>query len=481
MMTDPVNPGKNGGNMRKLTAIVISVVLLFSAAGAYASEDQDYSVYSYDFDLRFHLDAEGFQPRVRPHIRGYAELLDILSMKGNLTWSSETGSMDLELNIFPQTNPSAGFEMHFFGIPEHICMTSALIGNETIWFNNYVLMEFALKSWNNLHLPLQYLALLFPYVTENAFRHLTADWNETIGTVSKSQKIQINKLKKVSDLWTRTLQEDQRLIYWITGLSVLSEEHMILENEINMLPEYLIRKVAGNHDLTVRVEDNGIRWMNQEKQILYEASSDGSSWAFSLPLTENGYAPALTYSSLSSDGLSDLSVIGSYHLENAEENNTGNAEGIPYSLLDFSLDIHALPETWPAESSFSSDLNVAGSMLPNFDIRMNGKTKENGEFVISVYDQASDSARSVSIMTCSGVLVPVEPKKVPVYNATDLTRHFNVFSVNDKTVSEFSQIIRRPLITGILNFLDEVPASACQSVMDDLEEYGLLNLLLGEE
>ena len=110
-MTDPVNPGKNGGNMRKLTAIVISVVLLFSAAGAYASEDEDYSVYSYDFDLRFHLDAERFQPRVRPHIRGYAELLDILSMKGNLTWSSETGSMDLELNIFPQTNPSAGLAM----------------------------------------------------------------------------------------------------------------------------------------------------------------------------------------------------------------------------------------------------------------------------------------------------------------------------------------------------------------------------------
>ena len=147
---------------------MISVVLLFSAFSAYASENQDSAVYSYDFDLRFHLDAEGFQPRIRSHIRGYAELLDMLSLKGNLTWSAETGSMDLDLSIIPLTNPSAAVSMHFFGIPEHICMSSSLIGNETIWLNNYVLMEFALKSWNNLHIPLQYIALLFPYVTENA-------------------------------------------------------------------------------------------------------------------------------------------------------------------------------------------------------------------------------------------------------------------------------------------------------------------------
>ena len=475
-------PESNGGiSMRRLMAVIISAVLLFSAAGAFASENQDLDVYSYDFDLRFHLDAEGFQPRIRSHIRGYAELLDMLSLKGNLTWSSETGSMDLNLNIIPLTNPSAAVSMHFFGIPEHICMTSSLIGNETIWFNNFVLMEFALKSWNNLHIPLQYIALLFPYVTENAFHQLTADWKETIGTVTKSQKIQKNKLKKISDLWSRTLQEDQRLIYWITGLSVLSDDHLILENEINKLPEYLLQNVAVNRDLTVRVEGDTIKWMNQDKLVLYEASSGGDSWAYTLPLTDNGYAPALSYSSASSDGLSDISIIGSYHLQDGENADTGETEGIPSSLLDFRLGIHSIPEKWPVNSSFSADLEVIGSVLPNFDIQIRGATKESGDFSISVNNLADGSADSAGILTCSGTFIPVEPQAVPAYNAADLTRHFNVFSVNDKTVSDFSQKIRRPLITGILNFLDEVPASACQSVMDDMEEYGLLNLLLGEE
>ena len=75
----------------------------------------------------------------------------------------------------------------------------------------------------------------------------------------------------------------------------------------------------------------------------------------------------------------------------------------------------------------------------------------------------------------------MEPHSVPAFSVEELTSHLNIFSVNDKTVSDFSRQIRRPLISGILNFLDVIPASACQSIMDDLEEYGLLNLLLGEE
>ena len=46
--------------MRRLMAVIISAVLLFSAAGAFASENQDLVVYFYVFDLRFHLDAVGF-------------------------------------------------------------------------------------------------------------------------------------------------------------------------------------------------------------------------------------------------------------------------------------------------------------------------------------------------------------------------------------------------------------------------------------
>ena len=47
-------------------------------------------------------------------------------------------------------------------------------------------------------------------------------------------------------------------------------------------------------------------------------------------------------------------------------------------------------------------------------------------------------------------------------------------------MSDFVHKIGRPLFFGILNFLNEVPARACQSVMDDLEDYGVLDMVLGQ-
>ena len=83
-------------------------------------------------------------------------------------------------------------------------------------------------------------------------------------------------------------------------------------------------------------------------------------------------------------------------------------------------------------------------------IVLNGETKENGEIILSVFDHQDGVLSPESVLTCTGTVIPVEPQFVPDYKASELTRNINIFSVNDKTVSEFSQKIRRPLITGIL-------------------------------
>ena len=47
-------------------------------------------------------------------------------------------------------------------------------------------------------------------------------------------------------------------------------------------------------------------------------------------------------------------------------------------------------------------------------------------------------------------------------------------------MDEFIRRIRRPLFLGLLDFLNEVPPGACRNIMDDLEDYGVLNMLSGE-
>ena len=51
---------------------------------------------------------------------------------------------------------------------------------------------------------------------------------------------------------------------------------------------------------------------------------------------------------------------------------------------------------------------------------------------------------------------------------------------NDSTIRAFLPDMVRPMLEGMLRFLAGIPASACQAIMDDLTDLGVLELLLGE-
>ena len=85
---------------------------------------------------------------------------------------------------------------------------------------------------------------------------------------------------------------------------------------------------------------------------------------------------------------------------------------------------------------------------------------------------------SVPVFSCSGTITPAAYEGKLKFKASSLSKNFNIFSVNDQTLYEFVHRTARPLFTGLLNFLYEIPASSCQSIMDELENYGILELLL---
>ena len=151
--------------MNRLLALFFALVLFCCTAASSFSEDVSFPVYSYDFDLRFHMNADVFPARDRMRMQGYADLLNMIGLKGNLTFCPSNESFDLNAEIIPITNPDASISFRLYGTPKYVGLSSPLLGNETAWFQNPFLMEFAFKTWNNLRIPLQYPALLHPYVT----------------------------------------------------------------------------------------------------------------------------------------------------------------------------------------------------------------------------------------------------------------------------------------------------------------------------
>ncbi len=112
------------------------------------------------------------------------------------------------------------------------------------------------------------------------------------------------------------------------------------------------------------------------------------------------------------------------------------------------------------------------------DFTLQGVTGADGSVRLSLYQKVNEKAEATEVFTCSGSVSPVSDFTVPSFRTADLIKNTHVFSVSDTYTDPVERTIGRPLIYGLLNFLDALPARACQSVMDDLEDWGILDILV---
>ena len=84
------------------------------------------------------------------------------------------------------------------------------------------------------------------------------------------------------------------------------------------------------------------------------------------------------------------------------------------------------------------------------------------------------------ILSCSGTVLPGEPRDIPNYQAQtpDDSTSYNVFSFNEERLSDFTHNVLPYLLRNLFSFVAEAPTAACQSFLDDLTEAGVLDMLL---
>ena len=84
-------------------------------------------------------------------------------------------------------------------------------------------------------------------------------------------------------------------------------------------------------------------------------------------------------------------------------------------------------------------------------------------------------------MTADGFLQPMEGDvQVRVFTLSDGEGGLELFNSNDASFGPFVSEIVQPVVKGALEFLVGVPASSCQTIIDDLQEAGVLAMMLGE-
>lgn len=521
---------------KRLISLLCILVLCFSCA---AAEEEQPEAQRYEFDLTFSLDPEAFPPRSRSRIRGYAELMDRLELKGDIVICEATQSFDMSAALFFRDKPEVSIPFRFYGIPSLLFLTSPVIGNETLLFNMVGLAEFAIKIRKTLDTPLPALALLYPVVYEHNLWTFRDAFRRFTGPADTSREISTEQLSGLFDAWMDLIENDTNLNVWMTALNYVTTAPEAVETELRSIPYYLRDFVSVGEPLTVEVGDGTEVWQNVTGATLFSRkSSEGSEvWSLTLPADENRYAPTLSYSGAETDGSFSFTLDGSmirqkialppgfseedfspltggdeegeygeyedsvYPITGGDEDGesgeyddggypvTGSAEEFeedgqwPETILLVSASGSSIPTSLPCDSAFSVDASVKGALYPNFNLSIAGKTEKDGAVSVSFSLPQKDASPGAMLSLAGTVVrsaVPVET--APDYNYTPdkLYGTYNFFSFSEYYVAKFKNAVTEPLVKGMLDFIAEAPTSAVQAFLDDLTDSGVLGMMMDQ-
>lgn len=458
------------GVRRVLCLALILTLSCCLAAPVHAAYDG--AVDSYSFDLRFQLYPEAFPKSLREKMEGYASFVNDARLTGVFSVTDTPGYFDLQANLFPTSSSKLPVSFRIYGTQAILVITSPLLGNEVLFLNTPGLLAFGSKSYSHLSLPLQYLALAIPYTWELSFLPLTEAWEEEIGFQPDPGPVPAEAISAVAERWSDALTNDLYLNEWLIAVSQENQEAaQPLLADFEALPEYLRTKAAAGGLEVIRDGEDTV-WKNGNGETLFRLWNrvDYYGWMMDLPVTSSNYKP---YGSYERTEFEDT-----FHFDIQAYDRS--ADGSQPDLLTFRAYGDDLPAVWPAETDFNAHLFLMGSLFPNIALSAVGSCHSDGSFSAALFKPIVPSQESTEIFRVEGTAEKTSPAELADFDPAAWMFYRNVLSLNDSSMGEFVENVARPLISGALHFLIDVPVSFCQSLMDDLTDSGILGLVLSK-
>ena len=147
------------GLMRRLAAAALAAVLVLSTAlGERVT-----------FRLSADIDPVQYPAQERKLAQGLKSLFRLLTVEGDVLASD--GSFDARIDLGLTNAPEkTATRIRFFGLDSHWGIQATDLGGETLMVNQLAWLEFAIKAYNHLDLPLQRVFLwLSPYAHTSAW------------------------------------------------------------------------------------------------------------------------------------------------------------------------------------------------------------------------------------------------------------------------------------------------------------------------
>ena len=458
--------------MKKIFFLLAACVMLFSAGLSGAEEEEKIpKVDSFDFDLKFHLNAEAFPFRQQKQMQGYAELLEDLELKGNYSWCGETQCLDLHLQLIPVNDPDAALSFRLFGwLPNWLNVSSPLLGGNAVCFQPKEIMNFVVRAWEFFQIPLFPLAVLIPGQLEGPYRELAYEWEKVIATLGTETVLSPEMLEQITAGVRAQLENDLKVTALTAAMIKTLPGGELAKEEIHALPDLLIHSTDGE---SLRMESDGeiLRFVNHRGETIYEEKRGEHVFesALTLPPSGTDYTPAFNYRR--EDRENDYSL----HLS-ASWDRTSGEETLPESFFRIEADLDHMPSSLPADAEFSGNASVEGVLLPNFNVLLKGLIGEGGNVDLSL--ELPDNPEAGPVFSCTGTVVPVPYEGKLEYMIGEIITDFNLFALSDQSLTALMEGVLPGLMEEVPDFVYAMPTRGVQSILDTLEQYGLLQVAL---
>ena len=448
--------------LRRALALLL-VLALCLPLGAWAEETETHGL---NIQLSFQMDPSAYPEEDQELLQGIADMLNILGVQSTLAWEgdlfSQQTSFDssVSLSLGEQADLVS---LHLYGTPSHIVVGSNLLGDQQVMLNMLAWLEFSMKTYFYLGLPLQNVALCTStYAHTSAFEALAALWNPVMNASQGSRTISREDILAMLPQLADTAGYDRAFSCWLQALLLdAGYDGMVLDSLYSAAD--WADGFLGEEGIQVTVDGETETWTTGDLTLFHR---DDAGWTLSLPATGEGYTAQATMT----QGEDSRSLRLCFGLEEEAD------------VLDLRLQASGLPTGEDGTGTAELTLDRTGSMLGEAHLRWavgwTRATQADGLAQWEVRAAQTNPDTGAEMLVIAGTLTECVPEVALGWEPGELIdAGINIFSVYEDTLAAFVQEVKEPFLTGMLPVLVELPASSYQSIFDLLEQYGVLDLL----
>ena len=409
------------------------------------------------FRLTFEMNPEAYPEELQAYMPGIADLLHALTLEGQL--AVDGGAFELQADVLLGGIERTRTNLRLFGTESLWHIQSSLLGRETLTLDMRAFLEFAVKCYSHLGIPLQRVAILAtPFVHSLPFQAIYRRFTDTFYYESGTHNLTWSDMIYMGNIIRMLAEDNTPLTMWTRAIAMETGYESYLYDLVYNLPDWLLTFIPETTGLTVTMDETSETWTTNGLTVFHRETdlSGGLYLTFAPPPLPDGNVLTLD-AAAQPDG--DL-LHGSFHLLLGGEEET---------LLDLRLS-GSLPTRLPVTRAFSLDWDAEGLIVGGEGVHLRFEGEATGSGVI-LRQRTAD--RSAVMLTVTAELEPITADF-----STDVEgESVYILSVNAETLSELMDRIASPMVRSLLPLIAQAPTTSCQTLMNLLEDSGVFALL----